>query len=68
LNTIIKSLLYLPPYTEEEYTVIRNILNAFENEEALWNKYPKEEGQEGGRGRRRTPDHKKSGKRVTRRH
>jgi hypothetical protein len=68
LNTIIKSLLYLPSYTEEQQTVIRNLLNAFEMQERLWDKYPNDQPQGGGRRRRRTRDHKKPGKRVTRRH
>ena len=66
LNTTIKSLLYLPDYTKEQQTQIRNLLNAFEMQEGLWKKYPND--QEGGRRLRRTPDHKKPGKRVTRRH
>jgi len=68
LNTIIKSLLYLPSYTEEQQPVIRNLLNAFEMQERLWDKYPNDQPQGGGRRRRRTRDHKKPGKRVTRRH
>jgi hypothetical protein len=67
LNTIIKSLLYSPTYNEEQKTEIRNLLNAFEMQEKLWDKYPNEQPQKGGY-RRRTPDHKKPGKRVTRRH
>jgi hypothetical protein len=64
LNTTIKSLLYLPDYTDEQHTEIRNLLNAFEMQEGLWKNYPNDQGGY----RRRTPDHKKSGKRVTRRH
>ena len=65
LNTTIKSLLYLPDYTEEQQSQIRNLLNAFEMQEGLLKNYPNDQG---GGYRRRTPDHKKSGKRVTRRH
>ena len=67
LNTIIKSLLYSPTYTEAQQTEIRNLLNAFEMQEKLWDKYQNDQLQKGGY-RRRTPDHKKPGKRVTRRH
>jgi hypothetical protein len=69
LNSILYNLLYdLDIYNKEQKTQIHDILDMFENETGLWKEYiPKKPKKKGGY-RRRTPDHKKPGKRVTRRH